>query len=332
MPRTNVPQNVDVIEISSDDSADEDVRMIDRQAAVIPNHALALPSRPQMNHRADPFAELDNYYVGQQHLHDGPTHGQYCLQPTAPSIFSAIGDRIMSGLDGLSNLISGPSYTRPGALDPLTIIDPDAYWRNRGGGDDDDDFFEGVGNASQEEVQRQIQQLLENIDESVSNADDREQTPHQLNVELKEHQKIGLKWLKKMEAGSNKGGILADDMGLGKTIQALALMLNRPSEDPANKTTLIVAPLALLKQWKAEMETKIKPQHRLSIYTYWGQNRKSDYQFLRRHDVVLTTYGNLAMELKKKDEWMRVIAANPDARMRPKDRFPLVERNSTWYR
>jgi SNF2 family DNA or RNA helicase len=50
-----------------------------------------------------------------------------------------------------------------------------------------------------------------------------------------EHQKLALTWLKSMEEGTNKGGILADDMGLGKTISALALILTRPPQDRARK-------------------------------------------------------------------------------------------------
>jgi SNF2 family DNA or RNA helicase len=41
--------------------------------------------------------------------------------------------------------------------------------------------------------------------------------------------------MKSMEEGTNNGGVLADDMGLGKTISALALLLSRPSMDPACK-------------------------------------------------------------------------------------------------
>jgi SNF2 family DNA or RNA helicase len=50
-----------------------------------------------------------------------------------------------------------------------------------------------------------------------------------------EHQKLALTWLRSMEEGTNKGGILADDMGLGKTISALALILTRPPKDRARK-------------------------------------------------------------------------------------------------
>jgi SNF2 family DNA or RNA helicase len=43
-----------------------------------------------------------------------------------------------------------------------------------------------------------------------------------------------------MEEGTNKGAILADEMGLGKTIQALALILSRPSTDRLRKVRNIL--------------------------------------------------------------------------------------------
>ena len=68
---------------------------------------------------------------------------------------------------------------------------------------------------------------------------------------------------KKTKGVFPKGGILADDMGLGKTIQSVALILtnSRPEAseipktaknkipDTCSKATLVVAPLALIKQW-----------------------------------------------------------------------------------
>lgn len=65
--------------------------------------------------------------------------------------------------------------------------------------------------------------------------ENREGTPAALKYALYEHQKLALTWLKQMEEGTNKGGILADDMGLGKTISALALMQSHPSEDRNRK-------------------------------------------------------------------------------------------------
>lgn len=85
-------------------------------------------------------------------------------------------------------------------------------------------------------TQQEIQDLLENIrsDEEIPK-ENREGTPDGLKYPLYEHQKLALTWMKKMEEGTNKGGILADDMGLGKTISALALILSRPSTDRLRK-------------------------------------------------------------------------------------------------
>ena len=104
----------------------------------------------------------------------------------------------------------------------------------------------------------EIAQLLENIrpDEELP-PELREGGPIELAVPLMEHQKLGLTWLKQQEESVGKGSILADDMGLGKTIQALALILSRPSDDKAVKTTLIVAPVALLRQWEKEIHSKV---------------------------------------------------------------------------
>lgn len=82
-------------------------------------------------------------------------------------------------------------------------------------------------------------------------------------------------------------------MGLGKTIQALALMVARRSTDRKCKTTLIVAPVALLKQWEREIQTKLKPgpRHTLSVFIFHGDKRHTTFEKLRSFDVVLTTYG-----------------------------------------
>lgn len=182
----------------------------------------------------------------------------------------------------------------------------------------------------------EIKSLLENIrpDEDLP-AENREGTPDAMTYPLMEHQKLGLAWMKNMEEGSNKGGILADDMGLGKTIQALALLVSRKSQDPRCKTTLIVAPVALMKQWEREIEQKLKPgrENRLTHFTLHGTNRQASWEHLRTFDVVLTTFGTLANEVKRKDGIDFAKRANPNWRAITKaDRLPLLGDECKWFR
>jgi SNF2-related domain len=162
---------------------------------------------------------------------------------------------------------------------------------------------------------------------------ERMHTPETMAAQLLPHQRVGLSWMMKQEQSSNKGGILADDMGLGKTIQALALILAHKSEDPLNKTTLIIAPLALLEQWKNEMIEKVKPDHRLKIHIYHNHGKKVTYEQLRACDVVLTTFGTLSAEYRSK------YGTNVRGRSTPRQpinldtsRVTLIDDESKWYR
>lgn len=89
-------------------------------------------------------------------------------------------------------------------------------------------------------------------------------------------------------------------MGLGKTIQALALMVARRSTDRNCKTTLIVAPVALLKQWEREIQQKLKPdpRHILKTFILHGAQRHTTFEQLRKFDVVLTTYGEASFPVE----------------------------------
>ncbi|KAI4317988.1 hypothetical protein L6164_025804 [Bauhinia variegata] len=137
------------------------------------------------------------------------------------------------------------------------------------------------------------------------------------------------------------GGILADAMGLGKTVMTIALILARPymgsseNEDADNNTevtkkrkkdshintrfkpqggTLIVCPMALLGQWKDELETHSAPES-ISIFVHYGCGRTDSPEMLSEHDVVLTTYGVLQAAYKHAGEnsiyqrvdWYRVV-------------------------
>ncbi|XP_073046809.1 DNA repair protein RAD5B [Primulina eburnea] len=142
-----------------------------------------------------------------------------------------------------------------------------------------------------------------------------------------------------------RGGILADAMGLGKTVMTIALIHSRngrgspedqqvdrdevaETEYTKNKKmdsiaesfkkikggTLIICPMALLGQWKDELETH-SALDSISIFVHYGGGRTDNPRVIADLDVVLTTYGVLTEAYKKDSdnsifhrvEWHRVV-------------------------
>ncbi|KAH6605182.1 hypothetical protein Trco_006889 [Trichoderma cornu-damae] len=182
-------------------------------------------------------------------------------------------------------------------------------------------------------TEQELDDLLKNIRPDMEIPEsNRDGTPEALKHALYYHQTLALTWMKKMEEGTNKGGILADDMGLGKTISTLALILSRPAKSRP-KTNLIIGPLALIRQWEEEISKKTKASHRLSVFVY--HNKKATADDLLKFDVVLTTYGTIAQELKRLDKF---ILDNTGRNINYSDgaiatKFPLLNpKRSNFYR
>src|SRR3569833_1503652 len=97
-------------------------------------------------------------------------------------------------------------------------------------------LLDDYGEVDAEKSEQEIKDLLSSIrpDQEIT-AEQRVGTPDALRYPLYAHQQLALQWMKSMEEGANKGGILADDMGLGKTVSTLSLIVSRPSEDRKNK-------------------------------------------------------------------------------------------------
>lgn len=132
-------------------------------------------------------------------------------------------------------------------------------------------------------------------------------------AKLKPHQEIGVAWLQHLwEASPHqcRGTVLADDMGLGKTIQLLTFIINCFEQDPELAPALIVAPVALLNNWHAEIQKFFGDQAPPVLMLYGqslrrlmarqdqiddelqalGLNRFLSKNWVAEHKIVLTTY------------------------------------------
>ncbi|XP_058082648.1 helicase-like transcription factor CHR28 [Magnolia sinica] len=63
--------------------------------------------------------------------------------------------------------------------------------------------------------------------------------------------------------------------------------------------TLVVCPTSVLRQWAEELHNKVTSKANLSVLVYHGGNRTKDPNELAKHDVVLTTYSIVSMEVPK---------------------------------
>lgn len=112
---------------------------------------------------------------------------------------------------------------------------------------------------------------------------------------LRPYQQEGLNWLQFLREFGFQG-ILADDMGLGKTIQALAHLLVEKQEGRAKGPSLIVVPTSLVGNWRREA-ARFTPD--LSVLVLHGTDREEDFESIAEHDLVITTYALVRLDLEE---------------------------------
>ncbi|KAF8804469.1 hypothetical protein BYT27DRAFT_7243611 [Phlegmacium glaucopus] len=211
--------------------------------------------------------------------YDSDFHGYEGMPAVADEVIDKIGIRVPPPILGDAHDDNGDYYGRGRDL----FVGPRAQ------ADDIDKFLVEAGNAESFDGNVSVDKALKFLGLQTH----QEHLPG-MDIPLMTHQILGVAWMVEKELGSFKGGCLADEMGLGKTIQMMSLIVKNQSTDPLCKTTLILAPLALLDQWKMEIETKTNCG--LKCLIYHGNSKTSRKTELLKHDVVLTTFMTMARE------------------------------------
>jgi len=123
--------------------------------------------------------------------------------------------------------------------------------------------------------------------------------PQTLQNVLRGYQKTGYQWLRTIES-CGFGGILADEMGLGKTLQIIAL-LQAVKEEGNLQSALIIAPVSLVYNWKAEFQ-KFAPQLRVQMITGTKDERAAKLLNHEDVDVFITSYDLLKRDIKNYEQ------------------------------
>lgn len=117
-------------------------------------------------------------------------------------------------------------------------------------------------------------------------------------IALKPHQQEGFRWLQSLFAGDasrGRGAMLADDMGLGKTLQVLSLLRQLQAEGRRGPH-LVVAPVALLDNWKNEAKRffghVFEPMLAV-VGKDLADEPKRAAAYLQGHPLVLVSYDTL---------------------------------------
>jgi SNF2 family DNA or RNA helicase len=92
---------------------------------------------------------------------------------------------------------------------------------------------------------------------------------------------------------------------------------------------LIVTPVALIRQWDREINSKVLQSHRPSVYIYHGTRATAGGPF-RASDIVITTYGTLASQLSREAKCAKDNRDDPNLNELLQKAAPLLYQQ--WFR
>ena len=86
-------------------------------------------------------------------------------------------------------------------------------------------------------------------------------------------------------------------MGMGKTLEMIALMVSDKQTSNTSKSTLIVAPVGVMSNWKGQIGHHVSTEHALNVLVHHGSGKKAlKPADIAQYDVVITSYATLATD------------------------------------
>ena len=125
----------------------------------------------------------------------------------------------------------------------------------------------------------------------MDDADKTYELPNPLKDILRDYQKNGYYWLRRLY-DNHFAGLLADEMGLGKTLQVIAFL----SSLEQRKQVLVVCPASLVYNWQSEFR-HFAPDMKISVIVGNAQQRANAIAAAPEDAVLITSYDALKRDL-----------------------------------
>ena len=84
---------------------------------------------------------------------------------------------------------------------------------------------------------------------------------------------------------------------MGKTLEMIALMVSDKHKTDSLKSTLIVAPVGVMSNWKGQIAHHVNAKYALNVLLHHGASKKAlKPADIAQYDVVITSYATLATD------------------------------------